>query len=132
MADFAENYHFIVQDEIQSCQWSKESCTLHPVVMYALRNNTLQSFSYCFVSDDLEHDTAFVYYLQSVLSENIKVSFPHLNHIVYFSDGCAAQYKNFKNLLNLSFHRSDLGLKLVGHFLQQATGSLLAMALVVR
>ena len=89
LADFAENYHFIVQDEVQSCHWSKESCTLHPVVIYALCNNTLQSFSYCFISDDLEHDTAFVYYLQSVLSENIKVSFPHLNHIECFSDGCA-------------------------------------------
>ena len=49
LADFAENYHFIVQDEIQSCHWSKESCSLHPVVIYALCNNTLQSFSYCFI-----------------------------------------------------------------------------------
>ena len=24
LADFAENYHFIVQDKIQSCHWSKE------------------------------------------------------------------------------------------------------------
>ena len=111
--------------------WSKESCTLHPIVMYAWCNNTLQSFSYCFILNDLEHDTAFVYYLQSVLSENIKVSFPHLNHIEYFSDGCAAQYKNFKIFSISHFIDLILGLKLVGHFLQQATGSLLAMALVV-
>ena len=109
LADFAENYHFIVEDEIQSCHWSKELCTLHLVVIYALCNNTLQSFSYCFISNDMKHDTVFVYYLQSVLSENIKVSFPHLNYIEYFSDGCAAQYKNFKNLHNLSFHQSDFG-----------------------
>ena len=38
LADFTENYHFIVQDKIQSCRWSKESCTLHLVVIYALCN----------------------------------------------------------------------------------------------
>ena len=80
------------------------------------------SFSYCFISDDLEHDTAFVYDLQAVLSENIKVSFPHLNHIEYFSDGCAAQYKNFKNLLNLSFHRSDFGLEACWSFFATSHG----------
>jgi len=26
LADFAENYQFIIQDEIQSCHWSKELC----------------------------------------------------------------------------------------------------------
>ena len=43
-ADFAENYYFIVQDEIQSCYWSKESCTLHPVVIYALSNKLCKVF----------------------------------------------------------------------------------------
>ena len=95
---------------------------MHLVVIYALCNNTLLSFSYCLISDDLEHDTAFVCYLQSVLSENIKVSFPHLNHIEYLSDGCAAQYKNFKNLLNLSFHQSDFGLEACWYFFATSLG----------
>ena len=29
----------------------------------------------------------------------------------YFSDGCAGQYKNFKNLSNLTFHEADFGIK---------------------
>ena len=89
---------------------------MHPVVIYALCNNTLQSFSYCLISDDLEHDTAFVYYPQSVLSENIKVSFPHLNHNEYYSNGCAAQYKTSKVFSIFHFIDLILGLKLVGHF----------------
>ena len=32
LADFAENYQFLLQDEIHSYHWSKEYCTLHPVV----------------------------------------------------------------------------------------------------
>ena len=31
VGNFAENYHFLVQDEIQSYHWSKAYCTLHPL-----------------------------------------------------------------------------------------------------
>ena len=93
LADFAENYHFIIQDEIQSCHWSKESCTLHPICIYILCNGTIQPLSLCFISDDLEHDTAFVYYLQSILCNYLQVTYPQLIKVEYFSDGCAAQYK---------------------------------------
>ena len=34
LGDFTENYQFLVQDEIQSYHWSKEYCTLHPLVVY--------------------------------------------------------------------------------------------------
>ena len=34
LGDFAENYHFLVQDEIQSYHWSKEYCTPHPLIVY--------------------------------------------------------------------------------------------------
>ena len=34
LGDFAENYEFVVQDEIESYHWCKDSCTLHPIVIY--------------------------------------------------------------------------------------------------
>ena len=34
LGDFAENYQFLVQDEIHCYHWSKEYCTLHPLVVY--------------------------------------------------------------------------------------------------
>ena len=36
LGDFAENYQYVVQDEIQSYHWSKDRCTSHPVVIYIL------------------------------------------------------------------------------------------------
>ena len=33
LLDFVENYHYIVQDEIQEYHWNKDQCTLHPVVI---------------------------------------------------------------------------------------------------
>ena len=32
--DFAENYKFVVQDEVQSFHWNNQQCTLHPVIIY--------------------------------------------------------------------------------------------------
>ena len=35
--DFAQNYSFIVQDEIQGYHWNNLQCTLHPVVVYYIK-----------------------------------------------------------------------------------------------
>ena len=34
LLDFVENYHFIVQDEVQGYHKNKDQCTRHPVVIY--------------------------------------------------------------------------------------------------
>ena len=34
LLDFSENYHYVVQDEVQAYHWNKEQCTLHPVVLH--------------------------------------------------------------------------------------------------
>ena len=111
LGDFAENYQFLIQDEIQSYHWSKDYCTLHPVVIY-LRGDTneLQHDSFCFISDDNNHDTCFVYEVQSLLMKHIREKYSHIENIEYFSDGCAGQYKNFKNFLNLCYHKNDFAL----------------------
>ena len=42
LLDFAENYQFMVQDEIQGFHWNKIGCTLHPVAIYYMENDKLQ------------------------------------------------------------------------------------------
>lgn len=108
LGDFAENYEFVVQDEIQSYHWAKDSCTLHPIVLYHkdLEGN-LHSKSFCFISEDRLHDTCFVYEIQRLLTNHIKSNFPLITKMFYFSDGCAAQYKNYKNFINLCHHYDD-------------------------
>ena len=34
LVDFAENYAFVVQNEVQGFHWNKSQCTLHPAVIY--------------------------------------------------------------------------------------------------
>ena len=61
LADFAEDDTFIVQNEAQSCYWNRRYCILHPVVIYFNKENELLHQPFCFLSDNLEHDTNFVY-----------------------------------------------------------------------
>ena len=61
LLDFAENYQFMVQDEIQGFHWNNISCTLHPVALYSMKDGKLHCSSICVISDDMEHDTPFVY-----------------------------------------------------------------------
>ena len=61
-----------------------------------------------FISDSLVHETVAVYAFQNklvdILKEKLSSKGLDLDMIQYFSDGCAKQYKNKKNFLNLTYH----------------------------
>ena len=107
--DFAENYQFTIQDEIQSYHWTKTYCTVHPVVIHVRDGGTVKVDSMCFLSNDLSHDTSFVWALQREVCKYIRAKYPHIKIIEYYSDGCGGQYKNYKNFINLSYHLEDFG-----------------------
>ena len=58
----------------------------------------------------MEHDPPFVYQVQAEVVIFLEKELPHITEMEYFSDGCAAQYKNFKNILNLCHHLADFGI----------------------
>ena len=61
LGDFAENFKFVVQDEVQGFHWNTQQITLHPVVIYYKENGELRSRSFCFLSDDMEHVSMVLY-----------------------------------------------------------------------
>ena len=93
-----------MQDEIQGYQWNNQQCSLHPIVLYYRKGNEsdLVPTSICFISNDLKHDVNFAY---KVMEDTIKYIHDNITEapskVHYFSDGCAGQYKNYKNFLNL-------------------------------
>ena len=123
LGDFAENYQFVVQDEIQGYHWNKQQCTLHPIVIYYQSDGNLLSKSLCFISDDLEHDVNIVYkiiaatidYLKHNVSDDIK-------KVHYFTDRCAGQYKNCKNFLNLCHQKDDFSIDCEWNFFATSHG----------
>ena len=114
LGDFAENYKFLIQDEIQSYHWNQRQCTLHPIVLYYKCNESAEvsSKSLCVISDDLEHDVNMVY---AVITETIncikETISSDIKLVHYFTDGCTAQYKNCKNFWNLCHHEQDFGMQ---------------------
>lgn len=122
LGDFAENYEYIVQDEIQSYHWCNSGCTLHPVVIYFKSQGKLEHKSFCYLSDDRNHDTCFVYKIPKNLTSYIKTNMPNVEKLHYFSDGYGGQYKNYKNFLNLCLHFKDFGLKTEWFFFTTSHG----------
>ena len=111
LGDFAENYKFMVQDEVQGFHWNNSSCTLHPVVVYYKEGSELHHMSFCIITDDLSHDVPTVFEVQKAVLNFIKGKIANLSNVEYFSDGCCGQYKNRKNFLNLCYHEQDHSLK---------------------
>ena len=128
--DFAENYLFVVQDEVQSFHWNQSQCFIHPVALYYKNNeNDLIQKSLCFISDYLCHNTVFYKIFQEITTVVHHELNEEIKKIEYFSDGCAAQYKNYKNLLNLCCHKTDFGMDCSWSFLPLVMVNLLAIEL---
>ena len=105
LLDLAENYHCVVQYEVQGYHWNKQQCTLYPVILYHKNEkNELQWIAICFVSDDSDQSK------ERKICNYIKDKLPSVRKVEYFSDGCAGQYKNMKNFINLCCHKIDLNI----------------------
>lgn len=122
--DFAENYSFVVQDAAQSFHWNNSQATIHPFVIYfADKDGKIGHRCYACISDHRTHDTVTVFsFLKHFHEKYISQEFPFVHKIIYFSDGSAAQYKNFKNLTNLIFHYDDFGVQAEWNFYATSHG----------
>lgn len=128
IADFAENYSFILQDAVQGFHWTNSQATIHPFIVYhkfeteADETPNLKHENFVIVSDTLRHDTNTVHCFQRKVLDFLKIKFPLLKKVVYFTDGAAGQYKNRKNFLNLMYHKQDFDLYAEWHFFATSHG----------
>ena len=124
IADFSENYSFVVQDEVQSFHWNNGSATIHPFVCYYVAEGTLNTLCYVVISECNQHDTIAVHLFQRKLLDFItrECGGKRPQKVYYMSDGCAAQYKNCKNFTNLCYHLDDFGVRAEWHFFATSHG----------
>lgn len=87
LRDFAENYTFVVQDEIQSYHRVNLQATLHPYTIYykSTMSNVLKTKSFCITSDHLKHNADSVFSFQSRLLQQIKNKFLNIFTIHYYT-----------------------------------------------
>ena len=96
VADFAENYRCMYQDEISSAYYQYKQATLHPVVLFHHCpdcNETMTTSCVC-ITSDLVHDAFAVAAFQATVKDHLKNGGSNIAHFVQFSDGCSAQYKS--------------------------------------
>ncbi len=123
ICDFAENYSVVMQDAAQSFHWNNIQVTLHPFVAYYRDGGELKHTSLVLISDCLIHDTTAVHLFQGHLVDHLQSHLGRMpSKIIYFSDGAASQYKNFKNLTNLCLHEEDFGCPAEWHFFATSHG----------
>jgi hypothetical protein len=102
LIDFAKNYSFKGQDEIQSMHWYNFSITILVHIMYTLnpafharnsQSRRLHTVYYYYVSDDPKHDSLFVQHCLNIQWTSLKESGRLPTWHIVWSDGCAAQFK---------------------------------------
>ena len=89
IGDFAENYSFVLQDEIQGYHWTNSQATIHPFVVYhrfpveGNETTDLKEISFVVISDHLSHDTVVVHHFQCKLIEFLKEIMPSIKVICF-------------------------------------------------
>ena len=106
MVDFAENYTFAPQREIQSEYYHSDQVSIFVHVLYRHaqasidgRDNTPQSCDvikeyHFYVSDDHEHDTLFVQHCFGLIYDSFKNNGVSFTEHWIWSDGCAGGSSN--------------------------------------
>ena len=107
----------MVQDAAQGYHWDNTQCTLHPFVLY-YRNNIgeCKCTSLCIISNGMKHNTVTVHKFQSKIIQYITTEHPNVTKILYFNDGAASPYRNYKNFSNWINHQTDFGISAEWHF----------------
>ena len=111
-----------MQDEAQSYHWDNGMVTLHPFVYYYKDEGQICHGNFVLISDCNKHDTVAVHLFQRRLINHLHEKFQYVSNIVYFSDGCAGQYKKLKNVLNLYLHEENFDIPAEWHFLATSHG----------
>jgi hypothetical protein len=104
VVDFAENYTFEIQNEVQSMHWHSYQVSI--LVHISFRHNPemdpynedtwiLNEYHF-YISDDKQHDSAFVQHCFGLHWNHMESNgYAPQTHVVW-SDGCAAQFKSSK------------------------------------
>lgn len=122
VCDFAENYAFIIQDAVPGFHWNNDQATIFPTVIYFKKNNELTHRSLVIISDNNNHDSVAVYVYLKIVIDFIKELVPNAAKVFYFSDGAPQQFKNYKNFVNIYYHKEDFDLETEWHFFATAHG----------
>jgi hypothetical protein len=102
LIDFAENYSFKGQDEIQSQHWYNFQLTILVHITYSVnpsfnvldpKSKRLKTNYFYYISDDKIHDSRFVQHCLNIHWKSLRDAVKTPTRHIIWSDGCSAQFK---------------------------------------
>ena len=93
--DFAQNFVFVTQREVQSAYYSRKQATIFTIYIRIGEEHR----NMVIISDYLAHDTRFVYSAQKIIIQFLRKEYPNIFKINYVSDGASAHFKSKYSIL---------------------------------
>ena len=109
MVDFAENYTFEAQREIQSEYYHSDQVSIFVHVLYRHAQQNVDDIEstndnrhvikeyHFYISDDRTHDTHYVQHCFDIIYDSLKTRGIVMNEHWIWSDGCAGQFKSSRS-----------------------------------
>lgn len=111
LIDFAENYSYKGQNEIQSQHWHNFQLSILVHITYTLnpewdpldsKSKRLRTDYFYYISDDPVHDSLYVQYCLTLHWQHmVNSGKTPIRHVIW-SDGCASQFKGVKTWFYVS------------------------------
>ena len=109
-----------MQSKVIIGKTARQHCA--PILLLLQKKKILKCLSFCIISDCVRHDTKTVHAFTCKVISYIKDNLHAITKVLYFSDGAASQYKNFKNFVNLCYHEINCGIQAQWHFFATSHG----------
>lgn len=114
--DYSQNYATISQNE--SAFFARWQISIFTAIVYVAQNDPL---TYIIANDDIAHQKEQVWYYQRGILEDVKKE-KLIEKVRFFTDGCAAQFKNKYTLSNLLYAKEDFQVEIEWHFMPTSHG----------
>ena len=92
--DFSENYVNKQANAIQSAYFGQEGFSLYTACVWFRANDETKCKSFCFVSEEMEHNKYVAFHCNSLLITYMREHVPDLHVVHFWSDGCGGQFKS--------------------------------------
>lgn len=109
-------------DEVQTAYWNQTAVTLHPVVMYYRKDETLKHKSLVIISDETNHSASTVCAFLDVIVPRIKELDTQVKNIHYWTDSPSSQYRNRFVFETIAKHESIYGMKAIWNYFEAGYG----------
>ena len=116
VVDFAENYTFKEQDEVQSMHWFSSQVTIFVHITYVHIAGSVQKYYHFYISDDKSHDTLFVQHCFMLHFGWLKGLGVSLKQHWVWSDGAASQFKAKRPFYFVARYGTMTNIQMTHHF----------------